>query len=145
MDYESLAREFVRNMRSVHRAGPPKGVQEGTQGEAFVLHCIKESRDDIIPSHISDAAGISSARVAAALNSLESKGFITRAIDSSDRRKIIIRMTSKGAEYAEEQERKHLEMLTRFLALLGEHDAKELVRIIGRVAEVVPDLTAVWK
>ncbi len=80
---------------------------------------------------------ISSARVAAALNSLEEKELITRRINVDDRRKIIVELTPKGVEYLEERQREHFERIKSILVQLGEKDAKELVRILGRIAEVL--------
>jgi DNA-binding MarR family transcriptional regulator len=81
--------------------------------------------------------GITSARIAAALNALEEKGFITRNIDSEDRRRIIVKPTLKGREYAFEQRKKHIEHAKNILSMLGEDDAKEYVRILGRLADVL--------
>ena len=134
MDYYNLAEEFLRNMQAIRNADTGKGIQEGPRGEAFALFYIKEMSGKIVPSDICGAAGVSSARVAVILNNLEGKGFITRRIDSDDRRKIIVELTPEGAEYAEEEQKRHMEKLIDTLMLLGEEDAKELVRITGKLA-----------
>jgi len=140
MDYEDLAKEFIQNMqntRSAHAANRQKSFQDGVRGEVFVLLCIKEEQGRTIPSRISDVTGVSSARVAMVLNSLEEKGMITREIDVEDRRKIIVRITPKGTDHLEEWQKKHIEDIREILESLGEDDAKELVRIIGRIAEIL--------
>ncbi|MCL2032947.1 MAG: MarR family transcriptional regulator [Methanomassiliicoccaceae archaeon] len=114
-----------------------KRVQEGIGSEAFILHCINENQGRTVPSQISDEMGISSARVATALNSLEDKGLITREIDVGDRRKIIVKLTPKGRDHVEEWHKKLLEKLTNVLMQIGEEDAKELVRITGKLTEVL--------
>ena len=139
MDFEVLAKEFLKNMIMLHKARHQRFTQEGIQGESIVLHHIGKHKE-IIPGHISDAMGVSSARVAAVLNSLESKGLITREIDSGDRRRIIVKLTPKGAEQAEAQRKKNMELISSILTELGEHDAKEYVRITGKLAEVLSDL-----
>jgi DNA-binding MarR family transcriptional regulator len=137
MDYDILAKEFIQNMRSAQTAGRQKSIQDGVRGETFVLYFIKENQGKTVPSQISEVMGVSSARIATALNSLEEKGFITREIDIEDRRKIIVRLTQKGTDHVEEWERKFIEDLKDTLIALGEEDAKELVRITGRLAEVL--------
>ena len=139
MDFEVLAKEFLKNMIMLQKAGHQRVIQEGIQGESIVLHHIGKHKE-IIPGHISDAMGVSSARVAAVLNSLESKGLITREIDSGDRRRIIVKLTPKGAEQAEEQHKRHVRLVSSVLTELGEHDAKEYVRITGKLAEVLSNL-----
>jgi len=140
MIYYELAKEFFQKMQLMQKSGLQRQINEGTHGEAFALHCIKEKQDETVPSGISTAMGISTARVAAALNSLESKGFITREIDLDDRRRIIVRLTPKGRDIADEQEKFFVNMITNVLMGLGEQDAKDYVRITGRLAEVFQKL-----
>ncbi|MDR0778412.1 MAG: winged helix DNA-binding protein [Methanomassiliicoccaceae archaeon] len=137
MNYNELAKELLHNMQSVRKAKHQRYVEEGVRGEAFVLNCIKECKEGIVPGNISDNAGLSSARVAAVLNALENKEMITREIDNGDRRRIIVKLTQKGTERAEEQERKYVEAMENILRLLGEDDAREYVRLTGRMAEVL--------
>jgi DNA-binding MarR family transcriptional regulator len=136
MDYEELAKELIRNMRAAKAASRHMPIQDENPGESIILYCIKK-REWIVPSEISDAIGVSTARVATVLNGLEEKGLITREIDSGDRRRIIVKLTQKGAERAEEQHREHIENIKSILSSLGEEDAKELVRIFGKLAEVL--------
>jgi DNA-binding MarR family transcriptional regulator len=137
MDYDDLAKEFIKNMHAIQAAGSKESIQDGFRGEVFVLHFIKKSQGKIAPGDISSAIGVSSARVATALNSLEDKGMITRRIDSEDRRKIIVELTPKGAEYVEDHKCKQIEKIKNILMSLGEEDSKEFVRLIGRLAEVL--------
>jgi DNA-binding MarR family transcriptional regulator len=137
MDYDTLTEEFIRNMQSFHIATHKGHIPESIRGESFVLIFIKERHSKIIPRDISDAIGISSARVATALNSLENKGLITRRIDPDDRRRIIVELTHEGMELAEERKKIHTEKIKTMLTLLGEEDSAELVRIVGRLSEVI--------
>lgn len=136
MDYSKLADEFLEQMHLFRKFEPQQKINESMRGEAFVLHHIAKNNDHIIPSEISDAMGISGARIAATLNSLQNKGCITRQIDPSDRRRILVSLTDKGRE----QEEAHRRMLTgtieKMLRLLGEHDAKEYIRISLKMAEL---------
>jgi len=139
MDYNSLAEEFLRNMRKIRTANQGKNIQEGIRGEAFALYYIKGMEGRAIPRDISNAAGVSSARIAMVLNGLEEKGLITREIDSGDRRRIIVNLTPKGMERVEEMQKDHIEKMKDLLVSLGEEDAEDLVRITGRLAEVFGD------
>jgi len=136
MDYDELAIELIRNMHSARRSGFGKHFSEGLRGEMFVLFYIMKTGGKSVPGQISSSVGVSSARIAMALNSLEEKGLITREIDIEDRRKIIVELTQKGQEYVEEEQKKQVENVKGVLMSLGEKDAKELVRIVGRLSEV---------
>jgi DNA-binding MarR family transcriptional regulator len=137
MNYDDLATEFLRNMRAVGIAKRQRFLQEGVQGESLMLNFIMEKGGEAIPGKMSEALEVSSARVAAALNSLESKGMITREIDSEDRRRIIVKLTDNGRKRAEEQRKIYIEQVKKLLAALGDHDAKEYVRILGKTAKLL--------
>ncbi|BAE85602.1 MarR family winged helix-turn-helix transcriptional regulator [Desulfitobacterium hafniense] len=136
MDYTKLAEEFLEKMYRVNRHRSHKQINESMQGELFVLQYIALHEGDVLPSEISNKMGISSARVAATLNSLEKKGLITRRIDTSDRRRILVELTLNGKEEAEKHFQMILKNVAEMLSALGERDAKEYVRIIGRLSEI---------
>ena len=137
MDYTVLAEELFEKMQTLTKAKRLNDYRDNVEGTAFILHYIDHKGGNIIPSEISHIMGVSSARVAAALNDLESKELITREIDTSDRRRIIIKLTPRGKSVAEEQNVKFLQKMAEMLALLGEEDAKEYVRITGKLAELM--------
>lgn len=137
MDYTELANEFIQTIQMFKKLGPPqKRIVESMRGELFALQSIARRGGDVLPGEICEEMDVSSARVAATLNSLENKGLITREIDKSDRRQILVRLTKKGQEMADTHMQDMLEDTAMLLKQLGEHDAKEFIRIIGRLAEI---------
>lgn len=137
MDYTELAKEFIQTMHMFKKLGPPqKRIVESLRGELFALQSIARRGGDVLPGEICDEMDVSSARVAATLNSLENKGLITREIDKSDRRQILVRLTQKGKELSDEHMNDILQDAAMLLSRLGEHDAREFIRIIGRMAEI---------
>ena len=137
MDYEVLAEKFLQSMFFVQKSGPQKKIAGSMRGETFVLNYIYLHGGNVVPGEISDTMGISSARIAATLNSLEKKGFITRQIDTNDRRRVLVELTQAGKDTAEQHRQSAVEDTAKMLNLLGEHDAKEYVRITGRLAELI--------
>jgi|GEM_PF-141090 len=134
MDYRQLAKEHLANMQL-----PGKRWQTDFSripSNDFILLYI-ELRQEVLPKDISNAMSVSTARIAVALNELAEKGLITREIDDNDRRRIIVKLTPKGREFSAEQKQKFIDDIACFLIKLGEHDAKEFVRIMGRIAEIV--------
>jgi DNA-binding MarR family transcriptional regulator len=128
---ETMKQVKIRNMH--------KKFNEAMHGEIFTLFYISSHEGNVIPSEISNEAGISTARVAATLNSLERKRMVTRKIDPSDRRRILVEMTPAGKKEIEG----HIKMITdktmNMLRYLGEDDAMEYVRIMKRLAERTPE------
>ena len=137
MDFAQLAAELLQEMRMLNRASAHKKMTEYMQGESFALRYIAYSGGDVLPGELSSAMRCSSARVAAALNSLESKGLITRQIDTRNRRRILVRVTQAGRELAAEHQQMVTESAERMLRMLGEQDAREYVRITGKLAELL--------
>lgn len=134
MDYRELARQFLHDSYQFRKHGMQRKIDETMQGEAFAILYILRQDGIVLPSEISNEMNISSARVAAMLNSLEGKGLISRQIDKSDRRRILVDLTQAGRELAEKHHQYVVNATVRMLEMLGEHDAGELVRIMGRLA-----------
>lgn len=138
MDYTELAKQFLYYLGQFQSHGHQRRIDETLRGEIFVLLYIFKKGDNVLPGDISNKMNISSARVAAILNNLENKGFISRQIDKSDRRRILVHLTPEGIELAEKRNKMTVNTAARTLELLGEQDAKELVRIMGRLAKLIP-------
>lgn len=135
VDYTELAQEFLHKMYILQKGKQQKKTTEFLQGEEFILQYIYLRNEDVLPSEISNQMMISTARIATALGRLESKGFVTRQIDKNDRRRILVTLTPEGKEIAEKHHQEVLNGVAQMLESLGEHDAKEHVRIIGRLVE----------
>lgn len=137
MDYKELALDFIKKMHLMNKARPQRKINESMQGEHFILQFLAFQNGSALPSEISNTMGISSARIAAALNSLERKGLVTREIDKSDRRRIIVNLTPEGRAFSEEHHQKMLEDFTKIFSQMGEQDAREYVRLTGKLVEIV--------
>ncbi|MDF2513522.1 MAG: MarR family transcriptional regulator [Herbinix sp.] len=140
MNYEELADQFLLKTHQFQKGNHQKKIDGVMRGETFVIIYIAQHGRSVLPSEISSEMDISSARIAAALNSLEKKGLITRQIDASDRRRILVDLTPAGKEMAESHRQMALKTTARMLELLGEHDAKEFVRIMARLSEIAPKI-----
>lgn len=133
MDYLDLAKQFLNCLFQFKKHGHRKEISENMQGETLAILYLLERKNIALPSEMSSEMNISSARVAAMLNSLENKELVTRQIDTTDRRKILVSLTEKGKKLAEEHGKKVEGHTAKMLELLGEHDATELVRITAKL------------
>jgi len=138
--YQFLARQFLATVFRWQKSQHYRVTDRSLRGEMFVLMSVAR-HGRVFPNQISGEMDISTARIAAVLNSLENKGLITRQIDKADRRQIIVELTPTGHAMAEANGQKVLDMTVRMLEALGPDDASELVRIWGRLSEVAGD----WK
>ena len=136
MDFSELAIEMMDNMQSLRKEKPQKNMEGALRGESFVLHYIA-SNGEVLPGEIGDEMNVSTARIAQTLNSIEKKGWIIRQIDPNDRRKILVKLTPAGKSIADEQYQTAVDIATRMLTMLGEDDAKEYVRITGKLVDII--------
>jgi len=135
-NYEELAREMMDTVGQLWKGKRRRKIDESMQGEKFALKYLLHRHHHALPNEISREMGISTARTAATLNSLERKGYIEREIDKNDRRRILVSLTNRGREHACQYHDAHMAALTEILRELGEDDAREFVRIIGRLGDI---------
>ena len=117
----------------------------GGKGELFILKYLSDKHTAVIPSEIGGAMHASSARISAALGSLEKKNQVHREIDVNNRRNILVTITEEGRERSRSEMCFMREKLVRAFTEMGERDAAELVRltriffiICGRIFEDEP-------
>ena len=106
----------------------------------FLLMYLWKKQDTATPGELGKAMKTSSARVAAALNNLERKGMIVRKAEEKDRRKIRVELTGKGEEQAKQWQKMPLCMVTRLMEQMGEEDAKQMLHILKRINEIMPQI-----
>lgn len=93
---------------------------------------VKSDNEGIIPTEICEELGLSKSSLTALLNSLEDKGFIERELSSEDRRKIIVRATSKAKDFHNQF---HKGLNNRFNGIseyLGEEEANKLIELLEK-------------
>lgn len=112
-------------------------VSNTVSGEMAVMRALMLADGKLSPSQIANRARISTPRVANILRSLETKGWITREPDKTDRRRVIVNVTDRGVAALEEKRRLSRRKTGEFLAELGPDDAHELVRLIHRMNEII--------
>jgi len=135
MDFTELAETFLVHGYASVRHGPQRHLDDAMRGENFVLMFLSQYHTSVAPSIIGAAMGVSTARVATALNGLENKGLVTRQIDTGDRRRILVDLTPEGRQLVKTRQDELLHYTARMFEFLGEHDAKEFVRIWGRLTD----------
>lgn len=138
VDYEKVARQLIVYSRSLAK-GSLETVGGASVGEMPVLQFLSSKNGDVIPSEIAKKLKFSRARMSHILDSLETKGFITRRPDPSDRRRVLVAITDKGREFDAEKHAESVSSLAKQLSSLGEHDAQELVRILNKAYSITYD------
>lgn len=78
------------------RKGFQQTVSKAAAGECYLVCYLREHEGRASPGKLAAASGRSTARIAAALNSLEAKGLVTRQTCGEDRRKVQVLLTPAG-------------------------------------------------
>ena len=139
MDMENMAAELLRFMEKLPRRAPQNWLGDFSRGELFLLRYLYINDGTAWPGAMRDAMQTSTARIAAALNSMESKGWVKRESDERDHRRKLVHLTETGAAYIEEHRKRALRNITKLLRELGQEDAAEYFRITQRMEVISRD------
>ncbi|MDR0847698.1 MAG: winged helix DNA-binding protein [Propionibacteriaceae bacterium] len=143
MDYEELAAANIRQIMMQFRDGRVlERFYWYAKGEKMILGMLLSRHEPVLPSQISQSLGLSSARTAAALGSLEGKELIVRVHDTIDHRKVYVSLTSAGKELAEAEHDRWIRDGIRIFEEMGSEDAHDLVRLMNRYFELADH---VWR
>jgi DNA-binding MarR family transcriptional regulator len=110
-----------------YKPGMVEEMLKRFKGEGFILAFLSDG-GVLIPSDLSAEMGVSSARIAVVLRSLESKGLVTRATDESDHRRVLVSITDAGRERAETAVAEGRSNVERAFREMGEPDTREFLR-----------------
>jgi DNA-binding MarR family transcriptional regulator len=89
------------------------------------------SKQDYLPSKLSEELGLSRSALSPILNELEKKGFIERLLDENDRRQIIIRLKSTPDVFMKERKEKIMDVMQ----LLDEDERTQFLHLLKKINE----------
>ena len=108
-------------------------LSDSLRGEFKAMRLISLTGGWIYPKDIEKEMGVSRARIAKIINSLEAKNLIEIETDKSDRRRTFVTLTEKGRNFESlKKDRMDFAIITMF-ELIGEEDSKNFVRIVEKI------------
>ena len=137
--FEQVAREQVHAMILNH-ARREDLSQVFSQGEMRLLGCLNAGADGRTAGELSTLLDLSTARIAAMLNNLERKGAITRARDTADRRRVVVRLTEQGRNEVQMSFNEAVACLSEVYRRMGEADTRELLRLSDRAGTIAQQI-----
>lgn len=136
--YELLAGELIEAFDRKKKELPHEEVSAAMRGEMAVLRLLEDEARALTAGEISRLLRMTTSRIAAVLGALEKKALIVRSPDERDKRRIRVILTQKGQVLCRTKRQKVACDVSFALSQLGEHDAREFVRLMKRVHDLMP-------
>lgn len=136
-ELHELARRLMRQACELGSFKSAHEVSASARGLPAIMRVLMEADGSVSPGELARRTGVTDARIANALRALEHRGFISRCASTKDRRRVEVSLTESGREsivrHGEEAEC----FIVDYLGELGLEDARDLVRLVGRILEVI--------
>ena len=136
-EFHALARELMARGCRFARFRPQHDVSASIRGLPAIMQVLLEADGPVSPGELARRTGVTDARVANALRTLEERGFVERRAAREDRRRVEVTLAEAGREdiarHSSEAERHVADLLRE----MGPDDARDLVRVFGRALEVM--------
>ena len=136
----SVTEIFIQRFSLLMKLSRPRLYGSFTKGEMRILSYLYQQQAPVQPGELCQILDASSARVAAVLKRLESKGQIERWMDTDDRRKILVCITPAGAGLVEARRGEMQDYIAEIIDRLGEDDAREGLRILARILDIAEQM-----
>lgn len=107
-------------------------LDEWTKGLYVILRIIDISETEVVAGDISNKLGISTARVAVALATLERKKWIKKHKSKVDARKTVVELTDLGKEMLIARGHELVEIIKMFLDKLKDEEVLQLMNIVKK-------------
>lgn len=136
MDYRDAAQELMNVLLSAPQAKEERQIFQRLRGQGFILIYLAMNQNQTHPKNLSSSLMVSSACIAEILRKLEKEAVITRSIDAEDNRQVVVSLTEKGMQQAEQYWKETLESVTEMLEYLGPEDAQAYLRIRKKLLDM---------
>lgn len=136
--YIRLAEELMEALDRKKKGPPHEEVNVAMRGEMAVLRLLEDENRALTAGEISRLLQMTTSRIAAVLGTLEKKGMILRTADAQDKRRVMVTLTEKGVSLGRLKKQRVINDMSYMLSQLGEEDAKEFVRLMKRMHEILP-------
>ena len=142
MDQTEREERLMASLRQLVGCEEGRSCMAVSRGELCLLMHLKRQSDLVLPSELSEAMSVSTARVARLLKTLEDRALIQRSIDPTDRRRIIVKLTEEGERYLEAVYARTHKRASAVIEALGAEDTEAFIRIAEKIVDVSRSLSA---
>ncbi len=109
-----------------------ESIQDGFSGMYFVLRILAENTQ-LIAGDISEMFGVSTARTAVIITTLEKKGYVVKSKSVNDARKTVVSITEKGRLVLNGRINKIFNTVNEFLSKLSDEEVNKFYIILKKL------------
>lgn len=134
MNDEELASRIIEVISTVKAKKFETFFNSSFKGLILILNLLECQKESLLSAgEIASLLNVSTARVAVAINNLEKKGLVIREKSQEDARKTIIKLTEKGKNICEENQKRIKKETLIFLQKLTNDEKIALMSIINKL------------
>jgi len=123
------------NMRKHHTKYHTHAHAKRSEIAIMTILASRRNKNGLKITDISKRLSLPPSAVTPVINGLEEKGMVQRQNSPEDRRIVLVSLTKAGHDFFEKKQKFFLEKSVQLVEYLGEEDAKEFVRLFGRIFE----------
>lgn len=138
MDRIERARQYAERFARLGRFRLMKRMDPHRRGEGFVIGYMDQHQNQTVyAGDLAKASGVSTARIAAALKTLEQKGLLTRCASEEDARKTVVRLTDAGMQLAQTMRMRLYSDIADVVDYVGAKDIDTFLRIAQKINDAL--------
>ncbi len=103
-----------------------------SEGKFVLLFLLRDLPDGLAPHELAERAGVTRATITGLLDGLERDGFLERHGDKEDRRKVSVRLTTKGQTIALDLFNEHSQWIASLFADFDQNEREVLSGLLRR-------------
>lgn len=130
--------EIAKELPKVQPTNFLKIVNDSNAGIGYVLKLLlSEENHQLSAGQLSEAMGVSTARVAVLLKKMESRGLISKKIDKSDARITLVALSENGKSLAIEMKENMLRHITNVIDKVGEEKFLQFIALSHEIKDAM--------
>lgn len=133
MDVENMAEMLFQQIKEGTSTPISEMLDEFNCGEIGVLSTLAFDQNPVTAGELSEKLNVTTARIARILNSLESKQYIRRKNDRTDRRKIFVTITKKGKELADSTKKEIMDKIVQVIQEVGYDEIQTYISLFSKL------------
>lgn len=145
MDVENMAEMLFQQIKEGTSTPISELLDEFNCGEIGVLSTLAFDQNPVTAGELSEKLNVTTARIARILNPLESKQYIKRKNDRTDRQKTFVTITKKGKELADSTKKEIMDKIVQVIQEVGYDEIQTYISIVLKIRSVLNNQDTISK